>query len=469
MSDNNSTQTTNVLVRWGKARATLWRLRPGLGVLIIVAMALLSACTMVTDPGARVSSAAQNFADQERADPSSCARDFHVLEPTLTRSPQQMDLNAGYYQGVMTNTGEESFLVTGTFPHSILLSWVIYDSNGQIYSAVYDQNMTADPDNVNPFLAGANVQASNRSYTAFFKPEGAPTPDGVPASNVLTLPPASENDRIYITMRSYWPEPYYPRVGGPPPVITAVSAADPSQPATCPGIGLGEGAFPIAPFTIPAPEPDRILFFRPPNYIVPMADGTSAADPNGCTGYAMAKLSDTDLNLIKIHKVPAFPDNQNYTADSVWSDDFEVRYVGLEANGATVMGSRSNVAMNEIKLQPDGSAYILTMARPSDLDAETRFAVIEKANTANWNFMISAGEGAELAPFMTYRNKLAQASFPYSISAIPCFGQDQGEWSTASTEYASSPENMGDYYIDGVICAADEVLDGTCEQRLAGE
>ena len=52
-----------------------------------------------------------------------------------------MDLNAGYYQGVMNNTGEESFLVQGMFPHSILLSWVIYDSNGQIYSAVYDLSL----------------------------------------------------------------------------------------------------------------------------------------------------------------------------------------------------------------------------------------------------------------------------------------------------------------------------------------
>jgi hypothetical protein len=302
-----------------------------------------------------------------------------------------------------------------------------------------------------------------------FKPEGAPTLDGVPESNVLTLPPASENERIYITMRSYWPEPLYPRLGGPPPAIMAVSAEDPSQSATCPGIGLGEEPFPLAPFTVPTPEEGRILFFRPPNYIVPMSDGTKAADPNGCTGYAMAELSDTDLNLIKIHKVPTFPDNQNYAADSVWDDGFEVRYVGLEANGATLLGPRSNVAMNQIKLQPDGSAYILTVARPSGLGAEVRLALSEKARTENWNLMISAGEGAELAPFLTYRNKLAHASFPYGISAIPYFGQNQGEWSEASAEYASSPENMGDYYIDGVICAVAEVLDDTCTQRLAGE
>ena len=135
----------------------------------------------------------------------------------------------------------------------------------------------------------------------------------------------------------------------------------------------------------------------------------------------MAQLSDTDLNLIKLHKVPTFPDNQNYTLESVWTDDFDVRYVGFEANGATILGPRSDVAMNDIKLQPDGSAIILTVARPSALDAADRLALMEKARAENWNLMISAGEGSEVAPFLTYRNKLAQDSFAYSISAIPCF------------------------------------------------
>lgn len=394
--------------------------------ILLLAVLLLTACKPVgARADSRIRDVAQNFVDQERTDPASCTRDFRVLEPKLTRSPQQMDLNAGYYQGVMANNGDVSVLVQGQFPHSILLSWVIYDANGQIYSAVHDQQMTPDHDNVNPFLPGAEVLAANRNYTAFFKPERAPTPDGIPTSNVLILPPASENDRIYITMRSYWPEPGYPRVGGPTPTIQAVVASDPTQPGVCPGIGLGEDLFPLAPFDLPAPEPGRILFFCPPNNIIPLADETAPADPNGCTGYAMAKLSDTDLNLIKLHKAPTFPDNQNYTLESVWENDFDVRYVSFEANGATILGPRSNVAMNDLKLQPYGSAIILTVARPSVLDAADRLALMEKARTENWNLMILAGEGSELAPFLTYRNKLADASFAYGVSAIPCFGPDQ--------------------------------------------
>jgi hypothetical protein len=300
-------------------------------------------------------------------------------------------------------------------------------------------------------------------------PEGAVVPEGIAESNVLLLPPASTSDRIYITMRSYWPQPGYPRVGGPTPTIQAVSAADPTQPATCPGLGLGEGAFPLAPFTIPTPESGKILFFRPPNDIIPLADGTAQAEPNGCTGYALAQLSNTDLNLVKIHKVPAFPDNQNYTESSVWTDDFDVRYVGLEANGATVLGPRSDIAMNDLVEQADGSAFILTVPRPSDLTAQERLELLQKAKASDWNILMSAGEGADVAPFLTYRNKLASASFPYAVSAIPCFGPDLGEWSSATADYASSPDNMGDYYIDGAICTVDDVLNDSCAQQLADE
>ncbi|MBE2238254.1 MAG: hypothetical protein IAE81_10715 [Caldilineaceae bacterium] len=437
---------------------------------LLLVMLLTAACQPVPrDPGSRVREAAQGFVDQVGSDPSSCARDFRVIEPNLTRTPQQMDFNAGYYQGIMQNTGDVSFVVKGQFPNSILLSWVIYDANGQIYSAVNDQELTPDVGNVNPFLPGVDVLAANRSYTAFFMPEGAVAPEGIAASNVLTLPPVSTSDRIYITMRSYWSQPGYPRVGGPTPTIQAVSAADPTQPATCPGLGLDEDLFPLAPFTIPTPESGRILFFRPPNHIIPMADGTKTAEPNGCTGYGMAQLSDTDLNVIKLHKVPVFPDNQNLTESSVWSNDFEVRYVGLEANGASLLGPRSDIAMNDLKQQADGSALLVTIPRPSDLSAKERLALLEKARANNWNIMPSAGEGAQVAPFLTYRNKLADASFPYSITAIPCFGSDLGEWSEATIDYASSPENMGEYYIDGVICTIDEVLDDSCVQQLANE
>jgi len=176
----------------------------------------------------------KSVAGQVASDPSSCVRDFRVLEPSVSRTPMQMDLNPGYYQGVMKNTDDVSFIAKGEFPHSILLSWVIYDANGQTYSAVNDQEITPDPENVNPFLSCELILATNRSYTAFYAPKGATVPDGVPQSNLLTLPPAAESDCIYITMRSYWPQPGFPRDGGPAPTIEAVSAANPAETALLP-------------------------------------------------------------------------------------------------------------------------------------------------------------------------------------------------------------------------------------------
>ena len=72
MSDTKPMQTTDRPVGWRKARTSLWRLRPGLRLLIMAAMVLLSACTMVTDPRAPCSSAVQGFGEQARTDPSSC-------------------------------------------------------------------------------------------------------------------------------------------------------------------------------------------------------------------------------------------------------------------------------------------------------------------------------------------------------------------------------------------------------------
>ncbi|HTX58897.1 MAG TPA: hypothetical protein VMH02_04400, partial [Verrucomicrobiae bacterium] len=200
---------------------------------------------------------------------SSCASNFIELTPEHTRSPVQIDLNAGYYQGRLANLPGYSYVVHGQFPDSVLMSWTIYDHDGHIYSGTYDQRVRPDPENVNPFEPGTRVLAANRSYTLFFHAVGTPVPRDVPASNVLELPPvpASGSNRMYITERSYWSQPGVPRIGGPPskqpPEVSAVSAYNPIQSVACPG--GGSGLFPASAFTIPAPVPGHILFFRIPS------------------------------------------------------------------------------------------------------------------------------------------------------------------------------------------------------------
>lgn len=398
---------------------------------------------------------------------SNCAADFVELTPEHTRSPVQIDLNAGYYQGRLANLPGYSYVVHGEFPNSILMSWTIYDHDGHIYSGTFDQRVRPDPHNVNPFEPGARVRAGNRSYTLFFHAAHTPVLGGVPPSNVLELPPVptSGSDRMYITERSYWSQPGVPRIGGPPssqpPEIFAVRADNPAARVACPG--GGSGIFPASAFALPAPVPGRILFFRIPSALVPMTDGTQRGQP--CTGYAAAALDAKLVNLVHVHRVPRFPDNQHYTQTSVWRNDFQVRYVGLEANGASLLGAKSDVAMNDIRVQPDGSAYFMLISRTAPISRTDRAALSAYANAHAWNAMPAAKPGVKLfpTPVAIYRNKLPNANFADSTNDMPCY--TAAPWSAAPPRYASSPATMGPYYIDGEICTVSDVLGGACSSR----
>lgn len=379
----------------------------------------------------------------------------------------QIDLNAGYYQGRIANVPGYSYVVRGEFPNSILMTWVIYDEKGRIYSALHDRQIEPDPGNVNPFRPGARVLAPNRSYTLFLHAAGTPVPSGISESNVLALPPPPRgaSDRMYVTERSYWSQPGVPRIGGPPskqpPAVFAVRANDPATSVPCPG--PGSGLFPASSFSFPTPVPGRILFFRIPSVFVPLTDGTRRGEP--CTGYAAAALDPRNVNLVTIHRVPRFADNRHYTQSSVWRNDFQVRYVGLEANGAAVLGAKSDVAMDDILMQPDGSAAFMLVSRTAPIARRTRDRLSAYARAHGWNEMPAAKPGWKLFPLpvLIYRNKLPNDAFGQSSDAIPCF--TAGPWDQAPPSYASSPANMGPYYIDGVVCSTEEILAGTCAAR----
>jgi hypothetical protein len=397
------------------------------------------------------------------ADASSCA--FLPVASDVDTLPAKEDLNAGYDVGSLPNTGNVSFVVHGEFPYSVMLTWVVYDSNAQIYSVVTDQQITPDPGSINPFLEGAAVLAPNRAYTLFLAQPGSPVPAGIPQANVVPLPPVAGNSHFYIIMRAYWSQPGYSRFGGALPTVQAVSAADPGTPVACPPIDTTIP--PLPPIQPPSPQPGKILFFRPPYDLIPAADGTSRATPDGCTdNYAFARVSPYEPNLIKVHKLPVFPDDQNYTAGSTWSDAFDVRYVDLEAYGASLQGPNSNVAMSQIKLQPDGSAYFLVMSPLGPADPVSQLMLLAEAAANNWNVIQAGLNGLGSDSFVVYRNKLTTPGFAGAITNMPCFGPDLGNWTNAPASYASAPGNMGPYYLDGATCTVADVLNGTCASQI---
>ena len=391
---------------------------------------------------------------------------FGPIAPTVDVVPAKEDLNAGYYVGSFPNSGNVSFLIHGKFPYSVMLTWVIYDASAQIYSAVTDQQITPDPGSVNPFVPGTPVLSPNRSYTLFFAQSGNPVPTGIPASNVVPLPPPAESPHLYVIMRTYWSQPGYSRFGGPLPTVQAVSATNPATPVACPPIDLTIPSIPaIQP---PSPQPGNILFFRPPNDLIPAADGTVMATPRGCTsGYAIARINPYEPNLIEIHKLPTFLDDQDYTSGSVWSNNFNVRYLDLEAYGASLLGASSNVAQNQIKVQPDGSAYFLVMSPLGPPDPLSQLLLMAKAQASNWNVIEAGLDGLGFDSFIVYRNKLTTPGFAGAIAKMPCFGPNLGNWTNAPASYASAPSNMGPYYLDGVTCTVADVLSGACTGRLS--
>jgi hypothetical protein len=268
-----------------------------------------------------------------------------------------------------------------------------------------------------------------------------------------------------VIMRSYWSQPGYSRFGGSLPGVQAVSANNPATRVACPPIDATIPPLPgIRP---PRPQPGKILFFRPPNNLTPAADGTARATPTGCTsGYAVARVSPWQPNLIEVHKLPAFPDNQHYAGGSAWSDAFDVRYVDLQAYGATLLGRTSNVAQNQIKLQPDGSAYFLVMSPLGPADPLSRQLLLVKARDRNWNVIDAGLDGLGFDSFVVYRNKLTTPGFAGAITNMPCFGSGLGNWTNAPASYASAPGNMGSYYIDGVTCTVADMLSAACAERI---
>jgi len=120
-------------IRWGARRRVV-------SALLIIAVAILCSPMLASVPAhATVASA------------SSCA--FLPVASDADILPAKEDVHAGYYVGSLPDSGNESFVVHGQFPHSVMLTWVVYDANAQIYSTLTDQQITPDPGSVNPFTS----------------------------------------------------------------------------------------------------------------------------------------------------------------------------------------------------------------------------------------------------------------------------------------------------------------------------
>lgn len=434
-------------------------------------LTLLFACSLLAQSNAGSSRIAQPIADS-----NSCHWQAE-LAPDRVRSPVQMDIHAAYRIFAFQSDGTIGYRVRGEFPHAAFLSYTIY-KDALVYTALLDYDIKPDQGSINPFVPGELVNAANRSYTVTVLPDGTVPDDSM--ANPIFMPPQSRRSKlvtVVLVQRIYLPEPGEDRYGGTgAPTIEPFEVSDPATPALCPTGDFSEvtgqfGSVANHFSQSPLPRNGRIEFYRPPVTEVPFADGDSLQTKHDCTGYLMATVFPDRLAVIHLPQVPAFFDNTNITSTTTFVEPDGVRYLSLGSYGATVMGvlENENIAGPDVLTLPDGSATFVAI--PVGLSIAEIEAVINRADQLGYNVMplaqygplISGNEeGAQINPFLIYRNKVAAKEFPGNIKNVPCF---QGtSFSHAPRLYAASPANMGEYAPVGIECSVSDFLFGGCGQ-----
>jgi len=402
------------------------------------------------------------------------------VAPDRVRSPVQMDIHAAYRIFAFQSDGTIGYRVRGEFPYAAFLSYTIYN-HGRLYEALLDHEIYPDQGSSNPFVPGELVHAANRSYTVTVLPDGT-VPDASMVNPIFMPPPARHSDLVTVVLvqRIYLPEPGEKRYGGvDAPTIEPFLVSDPATPAACPGDdGFGDvadqfGSLPSHLSQSPLPRRGKIEFYRPPVTEVPFADGDGFQDKHDCTGYLMATVYPDRLAVIHLPQVPAFFDNTDISSTTTFVEPEGVRYLSLGSYGATVMGivENENIGGPDVRTLTDGSATFVAI--PVGFTIADIAAVTLKADQLGYNVMPLAQygplipgdeEGAQINPFLIYRNKVAAEGFPGDIKNVACF---QGtSFSHAPRVYAASPANMGEYAPTGIECSVADFLYGACGQNF---
>jgi hypothetical protein len=362
-----------------------------------------------------------------------------------------MDTHAAYAIYPFAVSPQTALRTQGQFPYAAFIAFAIYDADtGFLFDAITDYQISPDRGAVNPFQSGSRVAAEKRSYTVYLRPNGSP-----PLPNSIQMPPAAE---VTLVMRVYLPEPGKDRLGGvAPPRITPVSVNDLSTTTTCPTVS---GVIPELPSNLtqaPLPVDGRILFFRPPALGVPYADGESTLTAEDCTGYLMGSVEGERVPVIHIHRLPQIFDNTMIEPDTVFEAP-EVRYASIGSYGASPL-TMQNIAATEMRRTADGGVIIVGI--PHVLPDAVQAAIRARAEAMGANVLEMASPLRPLVkPFFIYRNKVAVEGFAGSIHNVGCFLD--GDFNQAPPSFASSPENMHEYFIDGVECDSVDFIGGTC-------
>jgi hypothetical protein len=408
---------------------------------------------------------------------------FWVLDPTATP--------VGIIGGIYGSPGSRhvAYKITGPFAHSTTQVFTSYDNLVDIPGANYvlnDSNIIPDPGSVNPFVPGTRVMAPNRNLTVYVWPDDTPVPAGL--KNVVLYPTkpgaAGGNGRLVrwsMALRLYHPQPGYPNPAALRDLkITAVSAANPGRAVRCPlppppgpfGLQLTSFVSHLRYWGgIPKPpEPttgNRIYFTRAPAAVFLGLDGYPGPLPQSCMNYMVATLSEDQLSVVTMHRVPQNFNNNLVTPASIMRD-YPIRYQSQTSNYFTanteLYASQSTNTSDGVLTSRREWVTVWLPAAPR-LPAAQETAVRAKAAALHYNVVQMGPKPLPTQPIasrvpwptIAVRQKGISSSFPYSNLAMPCWSENNDyrtyEQQTSPAffaQYASSPANQGPYYIDGV-------------------
>ncbi|MFL6172682.1 MAG: hypothetical protein ACJ716_07285 [Marmoricola sp.] len=199
--------------------------RPLLRAAVTAALALLlAAAVLSTLPGAQ---AADSSRDR------SCG---WILEPSADRENILFpDLATRYLGAAVPVPPGGSIEVTGDFPHARYMSLQTYSLALQTASNLRDDQIAPDPGSTNPFVVGADRNATRRHYTVRIVSGNAPLQGG-PANTLYNNSSDGTKYGIALAYRIYLPDSGTGAFGGvAAPAITVVLANGTRIPLpTCP-------------------------------------------------------------------------------------------------------------------------------------------------------------------------------------------------------------------------------------------
>ncbi len=383
-----------------------------------------------------------------------------------------------------------AYKMTGQFPHATYFNFTSYNDVWQIYNAneaINDRQIVPDPGSTNPYIPRNLIAAEPRNYTVWVWPEGVPVPAGL-GPNVMQYPtvpidPRDTGARWSLAMRQYGTQPGFLPINFTP-TVTAVSTTT-LQPVRCPlrvrgtyasQIQSGLAKIRVVGPVVGAPTaPDNHIWFtRIPEQ---SGLGTDGYPADGCLGYLLGKLSNTELSVVT-YPVANYFDNLNLAPGAVMQD-WNYQWTSLIVAGFPFI---RGVNQNDPLVHPRQTlTSVFLPGIPHRLPLAQEIAVRRAA--AQMGFTVTQIQPdpkfthQPLAGFIPYpdllvRQKGIWPTFKGGTNAVPCWTNPHNPETAGNNwldydkqhplswwaKYSSQPSNMGPYSIQGVRESVAEFL-----------